>query len=71
MALNQAPITVMIENHRTGLLWELFMANPEIQPALDAVGFVKDEAADRGEPESGMMRRSESAYIRGPKVGAR
>jgi exo beta-1,2-glucooligosaccharide sophorohydrolase (non-reducing end) len=46
MALNQAPITVMIENHRTGLLWELFMANPEIQPALDAVGFVKDEAAD-------------------------
>jgi hypothetical protein len=46
MALNQAPITVMIENHRTGLLWKLFMANPEIQPALDAVGFVKDETAD-------------------------
>lgn len=46
MALNQAPITVMIENHRTGLVWELFMANPEIQPALDAIGFVKDETAD-------------------------
>jgi hypothetical protein len=46
MALNQAPITVMIENHRTGLLWKHFMANPEIQPALDAIGFVKDEAAD-------------------------
>ncbi len=46
MALNQAPITVMIENHRTGLLWKLFMANPEIRPALDAIGFVKDEAAE-------------------------
>lgn len=43
MALNQAPITVMIENHRTGLLWKHFMANPEIQPALDAIGFVEDK----------------------------
>jgi hypothetical protein len=46
MALNQAPITVMIENHRTGLVWDLFMANPEIQPALDAIGFVPDDTAD-------------------------
>jgi exo beta-1,2-glucooligosaccharide sophorohydrolase (non-reducing end) len=30
MGLNQAPITVMIENYRTGLVWENFMANPEI-----------------------------------------
>lgn len=42
MALNQAPITVMIENHRTGLLWKLFMANPEIEPALKAIGFEPD-----------------------------
>jgi hypothetical protein len=47
MALNQAPITVMIENHRTGLVWKNFMANPEIQPTLDAIGFVKDETAPR------------------------
>jgi hypothetical protein len=39
MGLNQAPTVVMIENHRTGLLWKLFMANPEIAPALDAIGF--------------------------------
>jgi len=38
MALNQAPITVMIENHRTGLIWRHFMANPEIAPALEAMG---------------------------------
>lgn len=42
MALNQAPITVMIENHRTGLIWKHFMANPEIRPALDAIGFRPD-----------------------------
>lgn len=42
MGLNQAVITVMIENHRSGLLWKKFMANPEIQPALDAIGFVPD-----------------------------
>jgi hypothetical protein len=39
MALNQAPITVMIENQRTGLVWRNFMANPEIKPALEAIGF--------------------------------
>jgi hypothetical protein len=44
MALNQAPIVVMIENHRTGLVWKNFMANPEIAPALKAIGFQPDPA---------------------------
>jgi hypothetical protein len=44
MALNQAPITVMAENHRTGLVWRLFMANPEIRPALTAIGFKPDRS---------------------------
>jgi hypothetical protein len=34
MGLNQAPITVMIENYRTGLIWKSFMANPEITDML-------------------------------------
>ena len=41
MGLNQAPITAMIENYRSGLLWKNFMANPEIaimQQKLDAIG---------------------------------
>ncbi|NOZ03787.1 MAG: T9SS type A sorting domain-containing protein [FCB group bacterium] len=42
LAIDQGPIIVMIENYRTGLLWENFMANPEIQPMLDAIGFVPD-----------------------------
>jgi hypothetical protein len=41
MGLNQAPITVMIENYRTGLVWKQFMSNPEIGAMLqklEAVG---------------------------------
>lgn len=34
MGLNQAPIVVMVENYRTGLVWKKFMANPEIQTML-------------------------------------
>ena len=48
MALNQAPIVVMIENHRTGLVWKNFMANPEIKPALDAIGFKPDHSESPG-----------------------
>ncbi len=43
MGLNQAQIVVGIENHRTGLCWREFMKNPEIQPMLDAIGFVPDK----------------------------
>jgi hypothetical protein len=43
MALNQAPIVVMIENQRTGLVWNTFMKNPEIQPMMDEIGFVKEK----------------------------
>lgn len=43
MALNQAPIVVMIENQRTGLIWKMFMANPEIKPMLEGVGFAEDK----------------------------
>ncbi len=42
MGLNQAPIVVMIENYRSGLIWKLFMSNAEIKPALDRIGFQPD-----------------------------
>jgi len=45
IAIDQGPIIDMIENYRSGLLWESFMANPEIQPALNAIGFVNDPQA--------------------------
>lgn len=42
ISIDQGPIIIMIENYRTGLLWNLFMSNPEIQAALDSIGFVSD-----------------------------
>lgn len=42
LAIDQGPIIGMIENYRTGLLWKNFMQNPEINPALTAIGFMSD-----------------------------
>lgn len=39
LAIDQAPIIVMIENHRTGLCWDLFSAAPEVKAALRKLGF--------------------------------
>lgn len=39
LAIDQGPIVCMIENHRTGLLWDLFMSAPEIRGGLDKLGF--------------------------------
>lgn len=39
LAIDQGPIVVMIENHRTGLLWRLFMSCPEVQHGLTVLGF--------------------------------
>ncbi|SMO51375.1 hypothetical protein SAMN06265219_103153 [Gracilimonas mengyeensis] len=42
LAIDQGPIIIMIENHRSGLLWDLFMKAPEIEDALDELGFSSD-----------------------------
>lgn len=39
LAIDQGPIVVMIENARTGLLWNLFMSCPEIRTGLRRLGF--------------------------------
>lgn len=39
LAIDQGPIPVMIENYRTGLLWDLFMSCPEVKKGLDKLGF--------------------------------
>ena len=38
LAVNQGPIVAMIENHRSGLLWGLFMAAPEVKLGLERLG---------------------------------
>lgn len=39
LAIDQGPIVVMIENHRSGLLWRLFMSCPEVRRGLHRLGF--------------------------------
>lgn len=39
LAIDQGPIIVMIENYRSGLLWNLFMSCPEIKSSLGRLGF--------------------------------
>jgi len=39
LAIDQGPIVVMIENHRSGLLWNLFMSAPEIQSVKTKLNF--------------------------------
>jgi hypothetical protein len=39
LAIDQGPIPVMIENYRSGLIWDLFMSAPEIQTGLKKLGF--------------------------------
>jgi hypothetical protein len=39
LAIDQGPIIIMIENYRTGLLWNLFMKNTDVRAGLTALGF--------------------------------
>jgi hypothetical protein len=39
LAIDQGPTVVMMENYRSGLLWNLFMSCPEIQTGLKKLGF--------------------------------
>lgn len=39
LAIDQGPIIGMIENYRSGLLWELFMSHPDVQNGLRRLGF--------------------------------
>ena len=46
LAIDQGPIVVMIENDRTGLLWNLFMSCPEIRHGLRRLDFESPHLAD-------------------------
>ena len=39
LAIDQGPIIIMIENHRSQLLWNLFMSSPEIKTGISSLGF--------------------------------
>lgn len=39
IAIDEGPIVVMMENYRTGLLWDCFMQDPDVQSGLTKLGF--------------------------------
>ena len=49
LAIDQGPIIVMMENHRTGLLWQLFMSVPEVQAGLRKLGFTSPHLDQAGQ----------------------
>lgn len=41
MGLNQAPVTVMVENYRSGFIWDLFMSHPDVIRGLENLNSIK------------------------------
>ena len=39
LAIDQGPIILMIENYRSGLLWNLFTSCPEVKTGMQSLGF--------------------------------
>jgi len=39
LAIDQGPIITMIENHRTALIWDIFMQDQDVQNGLNDLGF--------------------------------
>jgi hypothetical protein len=52
LAIDQGPVVAMIENHRSGLLWKLFMSAPQIRDALRKLGFTSPHLTRETEPNS-------------------
>ena len=41
IAIDQGPIVVMMENYRSGLLWDIFMRDEDVLRGLAALGFTR------------------------------
>lgn len=41
MGLNQGPVTVMVENYRSGFIWNLFMSHPDVKAGLNRLDSIK------------------------------
>ena len=46
IGIDQGPIVLMIENHRTGLVWDLVKKDESIQRGLKAMGFSAEQQTD-------------------------
>lgn len=55
LGIDQGPIVVMIENHRTGLLWNQVMKDPQLRAGLDKLGFQYEITSVSSEYEIGTL----------------
>jgi hypothetical protein len=53
IGIDQGPIVVMLENHRTGLLWNTVMKDTDLQSGLDKLGFQYETSTGTKEISSG------------------
>jgi hypothetical protein len=52
ISIDQGPMSIMIENYLSGLCWDNFMANPEIAPMLEDIGWTTGKLASTELTES-------------------
>ena len=52
LGIDQGPILLMIENERTGAVWNRFMTHPDVQTGLDRAGFEASTVASEDDAEA-------------------
>lgn len=63
LAIDQLPIVCMVENYRTGLLWNLLMADPDVRAGLQGAGLAEPRL-EEGFPEAVVtMKKEGKAYV--------
>ena len=53
LGIDQGPILLMIENERTGAIWDSFMTHPDVQRGLERAGFERVTSGEDG-PEAAL-----------------
>ena len=68
LGIDQGPIVLMIENERTGAIWNSFMTHPDVRRGLERAGFDLGPVAD--EPEAAPLRTSLDPPSPNPAAGS-
>ncbi|PAP76425.1 glucoamylase family protein [Rubrivirga marina] len=68
LGIDQGPIVLMIENERTGAIWESFMTHPDVRAGLERAGF--DVPAVAEEPEPGTEAATLNRPAPNPTAGS-
>ncbi|GIV62411.1 MAG: hypothetical protein KatS3mg044_1277 [Rhodothermaceae bacterium] len=62
LGIDQGPIVLMIENHRTGRVWDVFMQHEAVQRGLERAGFTPVSTGQAPSPEAPGGTRLLPAY---------